>query len=224
MAAFQKITHVIYDLDGLLLDTESINAQVNQAIASRYDKTFDATVKSKVAGRNALASARILVEMLELPLTPEEYVEERIVLTRQLFPAAQPMPGALTLTQHLHLHQIPQAVATSSARQQFDIKTSRHQDWFAQFECIVLGDDPAIKQGKPAPDSFLITAERLGAVPDQCLVFEDSLAGVTAACHAGMSVIAVPAPDMDQQLYQAADQVLQSLQDFEPELWQLPRF
>jgi pseudouridine-5'-monophosphatase len=64
----------------------------------------------------------------------------------------------------------------------------------------------------------------LGAKPENCLVFEDALAGVSAARAAGMSVIAVPASDMDQSLYQEADQILGSLKEFQPELWQLPKF
>ncbi|MFM6399277.1 MAG: HAD-IA family hydrolase, partial [Planktothrix sp.] len=71
---------------------------------------------------------------------------------------------------------------------------------------------------------FLLVAQRLGAKPENCLVFEDALAGVSAAKAAGMSVIAVPASDMDQSLYQEADQILNSLSEFQPELWQLPQF
>ncbi|MFM6398714.1 HAD-IA family hydrolase, partial [Planktothrix sp.] len=71
---------------------------------------------------------------------------------------------------------------------------------------------------------FLLVAQRLGAKPENCLVFEDALAGVSAAKAAGMSVIAVPASDMDQSLYQEADQILNSLSEFQPELWELPKF
>ncbi len=66
MPDFKKITHIIYDLDGLLLDTEQpIYAQVYQAIAHRYGKTLSESVKSQIAGRNALNSARTIIEMLE---------------------------------------------------------------------------------------------------------------------------------------------------------------
>lgn len=224
MSTFKKITHVIYDLDGLLLGTESLHAQVNRQMASRYGKTFDNSVKSKIAGRNALDSAQIIVDMLEFPLTAEGYLEERNALIYELYPQAKPLPGAVRLTQHLYQHQIPQAVATSSARRPFELKTTHHQEWFALFECIVRGDDPAINQGKPAPDTFLIAAQRLETSPEQCLVLEDSLAGMEAALAAGMSVVVVPDHEMDKQLYGQAHQVLNSLADFEPQLWQLPAF
>lgn len=224
MTQFKKITRVIYDLDGLLLDTEPIHAQVNQMMAARYGKTYDPSIQLQITGRNAFDSARLLVERLGLPLNPEAYLNERRTIISGLFPDAKPLLGAVRLTQHLHRYRIPQAVATSSARPFFDLKTTHHQDWFALFECIVTGDDAAIEQGKPAPDIFLITAQRLGVLPEQCLVFEDSLAGVEAALAAGMSVIAVPAPSVDKQLYQHAHQVLDSLSHFEPHLWQLPAF
>ena len=224
MPDLKKITRVIYDLDGLLLDTEPIYAQVYQAIAHRYGKTLSESVKSQISGRNALDSARTLIEMLELPLTPESFLQEREPLLCDLLPHAKPLPGAVRLTKHLHQHHVRQAVATSSAGLSFDLKTSNHTQWLAMFDCIVKGDDPAIARGKPAPDIFLIAAQRLDADPAECLVFEDALAGVKAAIAAGMSVVAVPDSSMDKQLYHDADQVLNSLSEFQPQLWQLPAF
>ncbi|MEC4806276.1 MAG: HAD-IA family hydrolase [Jaaginema sp. PMC 1079.18] len=222
MTQFPPITHVIYDLDGLLLDTEPLQTQVNQAIARRYGKSFSAAVRSRVAGRNALDTARIIVEDLDLPLSPEAYVQERKALIYGLYPGAQALPGALNLTKHLATHNIPQAVATSSSRQPFELKITHHQEWFSVFDCIVVGDDPELQQGKPAPDIFLIAAKRLGAKPEQCLVFEDAIAGMEAAIAAGMSVVVVPNPEIPRHLYHSAHQLIDSLTDFEPQLWQLP--
>lgn len=221
---FPKITHVIYDLDGLLLDTEPLNARVNQAIASRYGKRFNDTIKSQIAGRNAMDTAEIIIKMLELPISPQDYLEQRKVLISELLPDAQPLPGVVRLIRHLHRYQIPQALATSSAGRSFQLKTTNHQDLLALFNCIVLGDDPDIDRGKPAPDIFLITAKRLQAFPEYCLVFEDAPAGVEAAVAAGMSAIAVPDSSMDRQLYDKARQILNSLTEFEPQLWHLPAF
>ncbi len=224
MKGFKKVTHVIYDLDGLLLDTEPLHALIIQAVVSRYGKVFAQSMQVKLAGRNALDSAQILVKMLALPITAQTYLEQREVFLDQLLPQAKPLPGAVSLTQHLHHHQIPQAVATSSSRRPFRLKTTHHQEWFALFDCLVLGDDPALKRGKPAPDIFLLAAQRLEAIPEQCLVFEDAPAGMEAALAAGMSVVVVPHPSVDKRLYREAHQIINSLTDFEPQLWQLPSF
>lgn len=217
-----QITHIIYDFDGLLLDTELIHWKVNADIASCYGKTFDLSIHTKIIGRTSQDSAQIIIDMLDLPLTIEGYLEKRDAIIFDLYPNVQPMPGAIELTQHFYRAGIPQAIATSSARIRFNRKVQCYGDWLKLFDCIVTGDDPAVEQGKPAPDMFLITAERIQANPKRCLVFEDSLAGVTAAKRAGMFVVAVPAPELEAGLFQEADLVLSSLADFQPECWDLP--
>src|SRR6059036_2459126 len=114
MSSYHAITHVIYDMDGLLLDTEKFYTQATQAIAKRFGKFFDWSIKSKMIGKPATDSARILTQELQLPISPQEYLALRAGLLDELFPQAEPLPGALRLTGHLHRHSIPQAVATSS--------------------------------------------------------------------------------------------------------------
>jgi HAD superfamily hydrolase (TIGR01509 family) len=218
------ITHVVYDMDGLLLDTERFYTQVTQAIVSRYGHTFDWYLKSQMIGKKAIDSARILVEALKLPIAPEEYLREREGRLEALFPTAQPMPGARRLTAHLARHGIPQAVASSSQRRDFELKVANHREWFACFQCVVLGDDADVKRGKPAPDIFLTAANRLGARPLQCLVLEDAPSGVEAARAAGMPVVAVPYPGMSHEAVGGASQVLSSLEYFNPAFWGLPPF
>jgi pseudouridine 5'-phosphatase len=221
-AAHPLITHVIYDMDGLLLDTEPFYTQATQAIVGRYGHIFDWSVKSRMIGQRAIDSARILVQALDLPIKPEEYLRERESMLAELFPNAQPMPGALRLTTHLARRGIPQAVASSSHRRDFDLKTTRHREWFACFQCVVLGDDADVKRGKPAPDIFLAAATRLGAQPENCLVLEDAPSGVAAAQAAGMSVVAVPNPGMSREAFGGANQILPSLESFDPTAWGLP--
>ena len=218
------ITHLIYDMDGLLLDTESLHERVNTEVARRYGKTFNKQIKIAIAGRPTLDSATILVEKLQLPLTAEEYLRERNQLLYPLYQTAQALPGAVELTQHLFEHQVPQAIASSSSHHHFAMKTANHQQWLQVFEQTTLGDDPEIAQGKPAPDIFLLAAKKLNTQPENCLVFEDSLAGMQAAIAACMSVVVVPDPVFERNLFSAADLVLNSLSEFEPEAWGLPGF
>ncbi|MGF1491061.1 MAG: HAD-IA family hydrolase [Microcoleaceae cyanobacterium] len=217
-----KITHLIYDLDGLLLDTEPLHAKVNQMLANRYDKVIDPELMSQLRGRKSHDSAGLIIETLQLPISVTDYLKEKDAIIYQFYPNVPPLPGAVELTQHLASHQIPQAIATSSSSRPFAEKTQSHQQWFSIFQQIVRGDDPELKRGKPAPDIFLLAAQRMGANPENCLVFEDALVGMKAGKAAGMSVVAVPDADADRQLYGDADQVLDSLKQFKPEQWGLP--
>jgi len=119
------ITHIIYDNDGLLLDTEPFYTKAHQIVAARYGKIFDWTVKSKMIGLRAEDSANILITSLQLPMTIPEYLEARKSLLAEMFPQAEPLPGAVRLTTHLHHEGVPQAVATSSDRYNFELKITR---------------------------------------------------------------------------------------------------
>ncbi|MFC1849177.1 HAD-IA family hydrolase [candidate division CSSED10-310 bacterium] len=220
----QEITHIIFDLDGLLLDTEPFYTLVTQDILDRYGKVFDWSVKSKMMGKQGRDSCKILVEALDLPISAQEFLKEREKKLEALFPKAPLMPGSEQLTRYFFRHKIPQAIATSSSSHSFKLKIQHHQDWLTLFNCYVTGDDPAVQNGKPAPDIFLLAAKRLKAEPSFCLVFEDSPAGVTAAKAAGMAVIAVPDPNINPEAVKAADQTLNSLAEFDPILWGLPPF
>ncbi len=216
-ALARPVTAVIFDLDGVLLDTERFYTVVTQAIVGRWGKVFDWSIMGNMVGRPAIDSARYLVATLALPITPEEYLTEREAMLERLFPQSLPMPGARELTDVLAARGVPQAIATSSHRRLFDLKTARHRDWFARvFAATVLGDDPRVAHGKPAPDIFLLAAAELGADPTTCLVVEDAPAGVAAARAAGMQVLAVPDPGMDRARFADADLVAGSLAEVTP--------
>ncbi|XP_058207782.1 (DL)-glycerol-3-phosphatase 2 [Rhododendron vialii] len=223
-----SITHVIFDMDGLLLDTEKFYTEVQEIILARYNKTFDWSLKAKMMGKKAIESARIFIEETGIDsLTPEEFLVEREDMLQSLFPTSELMPGASYLIRHLHANGIPICVATGSHKRHFDLKTQRHGELFSLMHHIVLGDDPEVKQGKPSPDIFLAAAKRFegGPIdPQNILVFEDAPLGVCAAKSAGMSAVMVPDPRLDSSYHGGADQILSSLLDFNPYEWGLPPF
>jgi pseudouridine-5'-monophosphatase len=183
------IEAAIFDLDGVLLDTEPLYTLATETVFSRYGRRYEPQHKRFVMGRSPLEGAIWLVEKLGLPITAQQYLQERQHHLELLFANCPCIPGAETLVRALKNRGIRLAVATSSERALFQLKTNPHS-WFEAFEYVVCGDDRRLSRSKPAPDIFLLASAGLDVAPQHCVVFEDSAAGVQAAIAAGMRVIA----------------------------------
>ncbi|XP_046837092.1 pseudouridine-5'-phosphatase [Vespa crabro] len=223
----KKVTHCIFDMDGLLLDTEVLYSKVFNQISQKYGKEYTWEHKIKIMGFKSNESANAIVDMLELPISGSEFENQLAAIYADVFPKCNLMPGAERLLKHLKNNNIPIALATSSAKTTGDIKTQRWEHIFDMFHHKVYGGtDPEVKKGKPHPDIFLIAAQRFPDKPEpsKCLVFEDSPNGVEAAIAAGMQVVMVPDPLLDKKYLENATIVLKSLDDFRPELFGLPPY
>ena len=226
----QAVTHVIFDLDGLLIDTEPIYTQVTQSIIDRFGKEYTWELKSKVIGKPPIEATKTLLEGLGIPsdqMTAEEFLAECEEGLQKLFPTCSLMAGAELLIRHFHKLGMPLALATSSAGRQLEAKVSRHQELFSLFSVMVNGEDPEIKQGKPAPDIFQIAARRLPTQPvspANVIVFEDSLNGILAAKAAAMKAVWVP--DANNKLTHEeraiADQVATQLDKVDLSIFGIP--
>ncbi|CAL7943532.1 unnamed protein product [Xylocopa violacea] len=224
---YKSVTHCIFDMDGLLLNTEYLYTEAFNRITKRYEKEFTWEHKAKIMGFQTKAVAQTVIEMLSLPMTVEEFTNEVVDAYQELFPTASLMPGAERLLRHLKQNNIPIALATSSSKENFELKSQRWTDVFDLFDHKVLGSsDPEVINGKPAPDIFLIAAKRFSDNPDpsKCLVFEDAPNGVKAALSAGMQVVMVPDPMLPKSYIENPTLIINSLEEFHPELFGLPSF
>lgn len=216
------IRGAIFDMDGLLLDTETIYTTCFQTLYASFGRTFPISFKGRLMGTSAIEGATLCVQEHQLPLTPEEFVRQAKALQVPAFVGCQALPGALELVTRLATRPgLRLALATGSLRETFLVKTQGHGALIEKMQAIVTGDDPAVRRAKPAPDIFLEAALRIAVRPEECIAFEDSPNGVRAALAAGMRVVWVP----DPQLNHAAEHsdlfahpnvlVLESLDHFE---------
>lgn len=107
-----------------------------------------------------------IVEHFEIPITWQEYEKLAIEQFDVLMKDCVKLPGAERLINHLHSHNIPFCLATSSSKESFDIKATNHQEFFSKFNHIVLGSsDSGVTRGKPFPDIFLAAAGRFKDQP-----------------------------------------------------------
>ncbi|XP_041982790.1 pseudouridine-5'-phosphatase-like [Aricia agestis] len=224
---FKPVTHVLFDMDGLLLNTEDLYTTVFQRVVSRYGKEFTFELKSKIMGQQSKEFAQSIIDALELPLTVEDFLKETRKLFEELFPQSELMPGVEKLLRHLHKHKIPIGLATSSSIESYNMKVVHHKDIFDLFAYKTWGSsDPDVKRGKPYPDIFLVAAAKFPEhpPPEKCLVFEDSINGVKAARSASMQVVMVPDPRLDHKLVPEATLILNSIEQFKPESFGLPSY
>jgi pseudouridine 5'-phosphatase len=203
---------VIFDLDGTLVDSEELYTLAAQSVLTRFGKVYDWELKRQVIGGDPLVGARLVVQQLQLPITPEAYLSEREALMFELCKTVAPMPGAAAWLELLRGRGVPLGIATSSRRELAELKLAA-QSFGGYFAAVACSDDPGVTMAKPAPDVFLAAARKLGADPARCLVFEDTPKGVAGARAAGMTVIAVPHPRMPHSEFTHAHAIWSSLHE-----------
>jgi HAD superfamily hydrolase (TIGR01509 family) len=182
---------VIFDNDGLTLDTEHTWTRAEMALYARYGAEFTLDHKREMLGTSGAKSALSMERHLGQPGRGRElHAELRELVHAELDGAGvTPMPGALELIAALSERGVPLGLATNSGRE-FATRALRGARLLERFDAVVSAED--VERPKPAPDVYLAAAGALGADPAVCVALEDSETGVAAARAAGMTVVGVP--------------------------------
>ncbi|KAK2741543.1 hypothetical protein FQN55_008298 [Onygenales sp. PD_40] len=216
-------------MDGLLINSEDIIALSTNELLAKYGRpAFTRSIRAQLMGIPGSTNSDVFHNWAKLPISREQFALESSEQMRAHFPDCAPMPGAEKLLANLSracsaspsADRVELALASGTKSHSYELKTSRPETkrllGFFKPDRRVLGDDLRMRQGrgKPAPDIYLVALQLLNStaadagetpiLPNECLVFEDSVIGVEAGRRAGMRVVWVPHPDMAVE-YQARE-------------------
>lgn len=181
---------VVFDLDGLMFNTEVLYQYVGGELLRRRGKTFEPALLDQMMGRPPRVALQMMIDWNGLDDTPAQLAAETEAIFAEILDARlQCMPGLMDLLDALEEQGIPKAIATSSGRR-FVTNVLARFDFEPRFEFILTAED--VIEGKPNPEIYLKAAERFGLPPAQVLVLEDSENGCKAAVAAGTFAVAVP--------------------------------
>jgi HAD superfamily hydrolase (TIGR01509 family) len=209
------IESVVFDLDGLLLDTEQLWDEVREELARERDGRWPATAQRDMMGMSSPEWSRYMHDVVGLNETPEEISAE--VVRRMLARYRESLPligGAVEAVERVAARW-PLGLASSSNRELIDLALEV-SGLGRCFAATVSSEE--VPAGKPAPDVYLEAARRLRVEPVRCAAVEDSHNGIRSARSAGMRVVAIPNPHFppDPDALALADVVLGSLAELTP--------
>jgi HAD superfamily hydrolase (TIGR01509 family) len=190
-----KFSAVIFDMDGTMLDTERTYREVFNRAAADCEVDFPESLHFELLGRNSKDTERHLLARWDDVALCTRFLERCRHHHTACFDA-QPLemkPGLLKLLDFLEQRSVPKIVATSTRRSNA-IPRLKKANLLHRFLTVTTGDQ--VEHGKPAPDLFLLAASTINVAPAECIVLEDSEAGVDGAHAAGMTVFMIP--DMKQ--------------------------
>jgi HAD superfamily hydrolase (TIGR01509 family) len=202
---------IIFDMDGLLIDSEIVWQKVETDLLATHGSTFSMDVARKHMGMRVDEAAGVMVREYGLTCDPSDFSNQLVdALLTEFDISLELMPGAASIIEQAAALGVPVAIASSSPMRVVKYVVERFT-WHNSVTVLCAGDE--VTRGKPAPDVFLLAAERMGVRPESCLVLEDSVNGARAAKAAGMRCIAVPNEVYDASHFAGiADWVVPSLE------------
>lgn len=180
----------LFDCDGTIVDSMPLHYIAWKASLAEYNCAYEEELFYSWGGRPIREIIRLLSDMQGLSLPVDEVAEKKEAIYHQLLPQLKGIPEVIEHIDAQH-GRIPFAVVSGSRRNSV-VGSLDALGLLDKFNTLVCAED--YQHGKPAPDCFLLAAERLGIAPSDCLVFEDTELGIEAATAAGMASVKVPQP------------------------------
>jgi len=183
---------VLFDMDGLLVDTEPLWFEVESAVMAKLGGSWTAADQRALIGGSIDRSVGYLIDRATQPAQPDQvadwlrYGMAELLATREI----EPMPGAVELVGEVRAAGLPCALVTSSEPIIADAVLAALARRAVTFDVIVSGAD--VTKAKPDPEPYLLAADKLGVDPGCCVALEDSPNGVRSALAAGCTTVAVP--------------------------------
>ena len=206
----------VFDLDGVLVDSEQLWDEVREQLARERGGRWHERAQADMMGMSSREWSRYMHDVIGLPESPEEINAEVVRRLLARYDVELPLlPGAVEAVERLAARW-PLGVASSSNREVIDA-VLEHAGIASAFRATVSSEEVA--RGKPAPDVYLEIARRLAVEPSSCAAVEDSRNGIRSAHDAGMRVLAIPNPHYPPppEVLELADDVLLSLDELTPE-------
>jgi HAD superfamily hydrolase (TIGR01509 family) len=212
MAHGKKLKLVLFDMDGVIIDSEPLWSEAERQLLTRRNLTYSEHLKPLLMGLDSREAVRILKKHYDLNESVEDLVHERNQLVNELIQKhGQPIPHAIDLIQQARNAGLKTVLASSSPYSLVEIVVDKLK--IGPLLNLVLSGDE-VSRGKPAPDIYLSAAKTLGVVPECCLVIEDAPNGVRAAKAAGMRCVAITTGVHKAELA-AADRVVEDFRDLD---------
>ena len=209
------IEAVVFDLDGVLLDSEQIWDEVREQLARERGGRWHEGAQRAMMGMSSTEWSQYMHDEIGLPESPDEISAEVVRRLEEQYRQHLPLlDGAVEAVERLAARW-PLGIASSSNREVIDLVLEL--SGLALFFKVTVSSEE-VARGKPAPDVYLEATRRLGVTPDRSAAIEDSENGIRAAKAAGMRVVAIPNPHFppDPEALEQADVTLRSLAELSP--------
>lgn len=211
MTSSEPLQAVVFDLDGLMFNTEELYHEVGEELLRRRGKRLTQELLNQMMGRPSRVALQIMIDMHELDATVEGLQRETDEIFGDLLATRlAPMPGLLELLAALESARLPKAIATSS-RRDFVRRVLAPFDLEGRFAFVLSAED--VVHGKPHPEIYERAAARLTLAPSAMMVLEDSQNGCRAAVAAGAFAVAVPGDHSRHHDFTGASILADSLAD-----------